>query len=97
MYWHDGMSGWGYGFMAISMLLFWGLVILAGVALVRYLIRADQRSGGSPTTPTAPPTVPRTGSSAEDVLAERFARGEIDTEEYERRLATLRGATRSAP
>ncbi len=31
------------------------------------------------------------GSSAEDVLAERFARGEIDEDEYRRRRAALRG------
>ena len=39
---------------------------------------------------------PGTGS-AHDVLAERFARGEIDEEEYRRRLATLSGSDRAAP
>ena len=34
---------------------------------------------------------PGRGSSAEDVLAERFARGEIDEEEYRRRRTALRG------
>jgi len=29
--------------------------------------------------------------SAEDVLADRLARGEIDTEEYRQRLSALRG------
>lgn len=32
----------------------------------------------------------RHAESAEDVLRERFARGDIDAEEYEHRLATLR-------
>jgi uncharacterized membrane protein len=33
---------------------------------------------------------PHVGNSAERVLAARFAHGEIDAEEYEQRLATLR-------
>ncbi|WP_157442012.1 SHOCT domain-containing protein [Actinoplanes awajinensis] len=37
-----------------------------------------------------PPRPGRLG--AEQVLADRFARGEIDAEEYQQRLYTLRGA-----
>ena len=33
--------------------------------------------------------------TAEPVLAERFARGEIDEQEYQSRLATLRGKQQS--
>ena len=75
------MSGWGYAFMSVSMVLFWGVVILGIVALVRYLGRSSQPAGGA--------GMPR--PSAEQVLAERFARGEIDEQEYQSRLATLRG------
>ena len=39
--------------------------------------------------PSAPP-------APERLLAERFARGEIDEEEYRRRLAVLRGASEAA-
>lgn len=39
--------------------------------------------------PSSPPTTP------EQVLAERFARGEIDQTEYQQRLATLREQARS--
>jgi putative membrane protein len=77
MYW-NGMGGWGYVFMALSLLLFWGLVITGIVVLVR-------RFGGS--------TLTRGQSSSanpEQILAERYARGEIDDEEYRRRLDTLR-------
>jgi putative membrane protein len=80
MYWYGpGMGGWGYALMALSMLLFWGLIIGAIVALVRYL-----RDAG-PTSPAV--TTPK---SPEQILADRFARGEIDEEEYQRRLAVLR-------
>ncbi|MFI0716705.1 SHOCT domain-containing protein [Streptomyces inhibens] len=34
----------------------------------------------------------RGGPTPEQILAERYARGEIDEEEYQRRLATLRGS-----
>ncbi|MFI9201609.1 SHOCT domain-containing protein [Streptomyces sp. NPDC053048] len=36
-------------------------------------------------------------SSPEQILAERYARGEIDEEEYQRRLATLRGSPPGPP
>ncbi|MFD0274657.1 hypothetical protein ACFVHB_12245 [Kitasatospora sp. NPDC127111] len=79
MMWWDG-NGWGWGgwfMMAVMMMLFGGLT--AGVvALVRYT--AGPRR---PDLPGAPPAARR----AEEVLAERFARGKI---EYRRRLAVLR-------
>ena len=50
-------------------------------AAVRYL--ADSRHpGGGPPTPGP--------ARAEDLLAERFARGEIDDDEYRQRLTLLR-------
>ena len=84
-WWGQGMNGWGYALMSVSMVLFWGLVILGIVALVRYLGRSGQLGGGA--------GEPR--ASAEQVLAERFARGEIDGQEYQSRLATLRERPRS--
>ena len=77
---HD-VSGWGYAWMGISMVIFWGLVIAGIVILVRYLARSEQPRGGPPADRS---------SSPEQVLAGRFARGEIDEEEYRRRLETLR-------
>jgi putative membrane protein len=79
---------WGYGLgwgswliMGLSMLLFWALIILGIIALVRFLVgpRDRRHSTGS------------VQSSAEQVLAERFARGEIDEEEYRQRREVLRG------
>ena len=80
MYYGD-MSGWGFALMGISAVVFWGLVIFGIVLLVRYV----SRSGQAPTVPPSP----------EQLLAERFARGEIDESEYRARLETLRGPNRS--
>jgi putative membrane protein len=85
MYWYgDHMSGWGYALMTISMVLFWGLIIACVVALVRYLSRGGQQTAAPPLERPAP----------ERVLAERFARGEIDEDEYRQRLDTLRAVGR---
>ncbi|MFD0034379.1 SHOCT domain-containing protein [Streptomyces sp. NPDC127172] len=87
MMWYDG--GWGgWFFMAIFMVLFWALVIVGIVALVRYLAGGRHGHQGGP-----PPPSGESGwgsRRAEDLLAERFARGEIDEDEYKRRLALLR-------
>ena len=82
MYWGDHMSGWGIAVMTISSLLFWGLIIAGIVALVRYTGRSTYTS--------APP--PAAGPAPQQVLADRFARGEIDEEEYRRRLQVLADA-----
>jgi putative membrane protein len=80
MYYGDHMSGWGWFAMSFSAVVFWGLLIVAIVLLVRYL-----HTGAPVQHPTTP----------ELLLAERFARGEIDENEYRGRLAALRGNTRS--
>lgn len=79
MNWYgDGMNAGGWIAMIAMMGIFWGLVIFAGVAIFR----------GS--------SVSRSGSDARDrgpleILDERFARGEVDREEYEARKSVLRG------
>ena len=80
MYWYgSGINGWGYALMTIDMALFWGVIITGIVLLVRYL----SRTGQHPVTPAVPPDTPQ------DVLAHRYAQGEIDHEEYRLRLNTL--------
>jgi putative membrane protein len=84
MGWYDWghMSGWGWAASTIGSLLFLGLI-----ALVAWLVvRAVRRPGASPTWPAH--TVEQ--DTAERLLADRFARGEIDEDEYRGRLATLR-------
>ena len=88
MFWYDhNMSGWGWFGASLGMLVFWGLIITAFVLLFRSLSRSAPGVSHD-TTPWAPPTPP----SAEQLLAERFARGEIDEEEYQRRLRVLHAA-----
>jgi putative membrane protein len=77
MYWGNG-SGWGYVLMAAWMVLFWGLVIGAIVLAVRAIGRSSA---------VTPPQ-----RDAQQILAGRFARGEIDETEYQQRLSALRGS-----
>jgi putative membrane protein len=76
------MGGGGFGWLWILVpLLFWGgLLALVAWVLVRIFPgrRADEKSGA-------------TEGNAEEILRTRFARGEIDAEEYERSLEVLRG------
>jgi len=72
------MGGWwGMGFGWISMILFWGLVILAIAALAKWLMQQPS-GGGSPRDKTPL-----------EILQERYARGEIDREEYEQKRQDL--------
>ena len=69
------VTGWGWIAMAIPMGLFLAVLVLGAVMLFRALNRPDGPHELRP--------------SAEQLLAERFARGEIDEDEYRRRLAAL--------
>ncbi len=81
MYFDDGhMSGWGFAFMGLGTLLFWALLIAGAILLFRTLRTGG--FGGSGARTDRP--------DAERLLAERYARGEIDEEEYRRRLSVLR-------
>ncbi|WP_016881559.1 MULTISPECIES: SHOCT domain-containing protein [unclassified Rhodococcus (in: high G+C Gram-positive bacteria)] len=81
MWWNDGMGygmGWGgWVLMAVVMVAFWGLVVAGVFALFRSM-RTDR---------TAPFGL---DARAREILDERFARGEIDAEEYRLRRHELR-------
>ena len=75
-----GMMGFGSGspwWMLVPILSWAGLLALIAWAVVR--IFPTNRAGD------------HRHDSAEEILRERFARGEIDGEDYERGLKTLRG------
>lgn len=75
---YDNGPGWGgWVAMTLFMLLFWSALIAGGLALVHSLRRPrpDDRS-------------PR--PEAEQLLAERLARGDIDIDDYTRRRELLR-------
>ena len=74
---HDGLGWGGWVFMVIAFLLLVALVVAVVIALLRMAATGPRRGPGS------------RRSRAEEVLDERFARGEIDEEEYRRR-AVLR-------
>ncbi len=76
---HDGWGPGAWIALAFVMVVFWGVVVTAIV----YAVRATRHG---PTGPVAPTT-----SDARRILDERFARGEIDAEEYQRRRELLRG------
>lgn len=82
MGWHQGM-GWGdWVTMGIVMLLFWGLVVWRIVPLIRSMNAPDPKASFQTRTHDAT-------TSSDEILATRFARGAIDAEEYNSRLAVL--------
>ncbi len=70
---HYRWGAWGIGMM-LMMLVFWGLVIVALVLGVRWLIS----EGKSPRS-----------DSALEILRQRYARGEINKEEFETKKQEL--------
>lgn len=72
------MNGWMFGWIWV-----WPVLVLAGLLLLIYgVVRLAQGQ------PSAPGGAER-GSSARRILDERFARGEIDEDDYRRRRAKL--------
>lgn len=84
-YWGPGVQWWAWGLGILTTFVFWGLVIWAIVALVGWA--RDSRPPGS----AGPERGDAPGDDAEQILARRFAAGDISAEEYHRRLDVLRG------
>jgi putative membrane protein len=73
------MDGYGWGWWGMGhMLLWWVLIILGIIVLVRWLARSSPGQAHPPET-------------ALDILKKRYARGEIDREEFDLKKRDLGG------
>ncbi len=70
---HYMWGPWGIGMM-LMMLVFWGLIIVALVLGIRWLVTQGRESRSD---------------SALDILRQRYARGEINKEEFETKKREL--------
>lgn len=77
MWWNDGMGWGGWVGMTLIMVAFWALVVVGVIAI----FRGDRESGSNP--------LPQ-DQDALKILDQRFARGEIDADDYHARRAALR-------
>ena len=79
MWSHNGMGWGGWIVMTLTMVAFWSLVVFGVIAIFRgdREARSDQ--------------IPRERDPMQ-ILDERFARGEIEIEEYHARQDVLRGS-----
>lgn len=80
------MMGWEYGygmgwFGFILMAAFWIAIIIGIVFLIRWLVISTRPEGSAP----------KSEDSALDILKKRYARGEIDRQEFEQRRKDLLG------
>jgi len=83
MFGYDNGVGWGgWILMALVMVAFWGLVIYGILALFRSGSTSGPRIDNEPADPCR-------------ILDERFARGEIELEEYQSRRDALVDVTSS--
>ena len=76
----QGYGMWGMGwFGGVMMVVFWTILIIGIVLVVRHLL-SGQDGGAS-----------ARGADPIEILRERYARGEIGTQEFEERRKVLEG------
>lgn len=74
----DGMGGY-YGYGGVLM---WVLLLLVAAAAVYFFLQQNRKSDGS---------MPGASETPLDILKKRYARGEIDTETFERMKKDIEG------
>ena len=80
MFFDGAHGGWSWA-LGLGSILFWVLVAVAIVAIVRVFTRDLGYAGGPGLCGPPGPVTP------EQILAERFARGEINQDEFYERVA----------
>lgn len=78
---HDWMGGWVGPGLGLFWMLLWPIVLIGVPVALVYLLLRDREPGGG------------RSEDAREVLRRRYARGEIDDEEFEARRRTLQGRT----
>ena len=73
-----GTDGWGWGMGITHGLLWWAILIVGIIVLVRLVGRDSGRAAATPAEETAL-----------DVLKKRYARGEIGKQEFEEKRRDL--------
>lgn len=80
-WYQNGMGGGGWVVMILAMVVFWALVVFGVVAIFRGTRDSGTGTGNARRDPM-------------EILEERFARGEVDVDEYHARMDILRAGVR---
>lgn len=75
-----GMGGWMWGWSTVPFIGMLALIAIIALAIVAF--GSERR---------AAPVSTRAAEAARDILDQRYARGELDTDEYRERVLTLGG------
>ena len=88
------MMGNGFGMGGMWWVWLWGILVLAGIVFLVVVAASGLRTRASQPPPSGtpfaaqPPALPPR-SHARGLLDERYARGELTTDEYQERLGHL--------